>query len=104
VVERAVYRSDSPRIRDVVFDPFISPYKERIAAPSEREAGTESEAPPTTNSLARPFKEAIWELKVSLLERALEQARYNQKKAADILGLTYHQFRGLYRQYRKAGG
>jgi len=36
-----------------------------------------------------------------MLENALQQAKFNQKKAAQILGLTYHQFRGLYRQYRK---
>jgi psp operon transcriptional activator len=36
-----------------------------------------------------------------MLEKALEQAKYNQRKAAEILGLTYHQFRGLYRQYKK---
>jgi len=104
VVERAVYRSDSPRIAAIVFDPFISPYQERHPAPCAKETRTESEASPTTDLLDRPLKEAIWELKVRMLERALEQAKYNQKKAADILGLTYHQFRGLYRQYRKAEG
>ncbi len=104
VVERAVYRSNSPRIVDIVFDPFISPYEERHPAPCAKETRTESEASPTADLLDRPLKEAIWELKVRMLEKALEQAKYNQKKAAGILGLTYHQFRGLYRQYRKAEG
>jgi psp operon transcriptional activator len=36
-----------------------------------------------------------------MLESALEKAKFNQKKAAQLLGLTYHQFRGLYRQYRE---
>lgn len=31
----------------------------------------------------------------SLLERSLEQAKYNQKQAAELLGLTYHQLRAL---------
>jgi psp operon transcriptional activator len=53
---------------------------------------------------ARPLKEAVWELKVRLLENALVKAKFNQKKAARHLGLTYHQFRGLYRQYQAAGG
>jgi psp operon transcriptional activator len=35
-----------------------------------------------------------------MLELALGKAKYNQKKAARILGLTYHQFRGLYRRYQ----
>jgi psp operon transcriptional activator len=37
-----------------------------------------------------------------MLEKALDNARYNQKKAAQLLGLTYHQFRGLYRQYQQS--
>jgi psp operon transcriptional activator len=36
-----------------------------------------------------------------MLEKALANSKFNQKKAAKLLGLTYHQFRGLYRQYRK---
>jgi len=50
--------------------------------------------------MARPMKEALWELKVRMLEQALDKAKFNQKKAARLLGLTYHQFRGLYRQYK----
>ena len=49
----------------------------------------------------RSLKEAVWELKVKMLESALKKSEYNQKKAARRLGLTYHQFRGLYRQYQK---
>jgi len=44
----------------------------------------------------------VWELKVKMLEMALGKAKHNQKKAARILGLTYHQFRGLYRHYQAA--
>ena len=44
-----------------------------------------------------PLQEAVRELKIRMLNRALKNARHNQKKAAEILGLTYHQFRGLYR-------
>jgi psp operon transcriptional activator len=35
-----------------------------------------------------------------MMAAALQKAKYNQRKAARILGLTYHQFRGLYRQYK----
>ena len=35
---------------------------------------------------------------VDLLEAALEKARYNQRLAADLLGLSYHQFRGKLRK------
>jgi psp operon transcriptional activator len=101
VVERAVYRSDSIEITDIVFDPFISPYE---AEPSPVQRGklvTVPELSAPDDILGKPLKETVWELKAHMLERALEQAKYNQKKAAELLGLTYHQFRGLYRQYQK---
>jgi psp operon transcriptional activator len=37
----------------------------------------------------------------ALLDNALRRARYNQRAAAKLLGLTYHQFRGLYRKRRQ---
>ena len=100
VVERAVYRSQSLTISEIVFDPFSSPYQ---IQPTELE--TEDPDPAKASGIAhdptgRPLKEAVWDLKVKMLENALHQAKFNQKKAARILGLTYHQFRGLYRQYK----
>ncbi|MFP3911387.1 MAG: hypothetical protein ACLFUT_04865 [Desulfobacteraceae bacterium] len=47
---------------------------------------------------------AIRELRIRFLTRALQEDRFNQKKAARIPGLTYHQFRGLYRKYKEALG
>jgi psp operon transcriptional activator len=41
------------------------------------------------------------ELKMKMLAAALERSKYNQRRAAEILGLTYDQLRGLYRRYRK---
>jgi transcriptional regulator with GAF, ATPase, and Fis domain len=35
-----------------------------------------------------------------MLETALKRVQYNQRKAAAELGLTYNQFRGLYRRYQ----
>jgi psp operon transcriptional activator len=35
----------------------------------------------------------------ALCKDALERARYNQKEAAALLGLTYDQFRQRYRKY-----
>jgi len=39
-----------------------------------------------------------------MLEAALKQTRFNQRKASELLGLTYHQFRGLYRRYQQDKG
>jgi len=101
VVERAVYRTQSLTISEVVFDPFSSPYQKKPPELAIDDAQPEKEFAGTGDLLGRPLKAAVWDLKVRLLENALEQARFNQKKAAQILGLTYHQFRGLYRQFKK---
>jgi psp operon transcriptional activator len=46
------------------------------------------------------LKDAVEHLEVRLLQEALEESRYSQRKAAAMLGLTYHQFRGMLRKYR----
>ena len=37
------------------------------------------------------------------LRAALEKAGFNQRMAADLLGLSYHQFRGKLRKYEIRG-
>ncbi len=100
VVERAVYRTGPGTIREVVFDPFTSPYRPVEQAepaaptPQAREAHPRSAKPDLDIPLAR----AVRGLEEAYLAAALEQSRHNQKQAAALLGLTYHQFRGLYRR------
>ncbi len=107
-VERAVYRATDSRIRGIELDPFrrigglAKPFGEP-EAPVPAAAGnrdiTEPSAPLAELS-NRPFKEAIRELELGLLKRALSETNYHQKSAAHRLGLSYHQFRGLYRKYK----
>ena len=101
VVERAVYRSDSTWITEIVFDPFSSPYPSTAPEPHPKAADADQTSVGLEDLMTKPLKEALWELKVRMLERALAKTKFNQKKAADLLGLTYHQFRGLYRQYKE---
>jgi psp operon transcriptional activator len=100
VVERAVYRSDSSVLKRIEFNPFyssdhppVTPLPELQANPVQK-PGTGHDRPKL------PLKQAIWEVKVRAMEDALRLMRYNQTLAARHLGLTYHQFRGLYRQYQ----
>ena len=60
---------------------------------------TNKKAASLDDLLGKPLGEAVRELQIRFLKRALKEAKFNQKKAARILGLTYHQFRGLYRKY-----
>ncbi|MCW8873638.1 phage shock protein operon transcriptional activator [Pseudomonadota bacterium] len=95
VVERAVYRSldDDQLISAVSFDPFASPWR-----PGGVAQGSASVSDPLPSE-AYDFKEYIQNREVELLTSALEQCRFNQKKTAEFLGLTYHQLRGYLRKY-----
>jgi psp operon transcriptional activator len=102
VVERAVYRSDSPLITEIIFDPFGAACK-GAEAPEGSSRGSVSVPAPERGSdpLAVPMKKAVLDLKMRMLKTALERSRYNQRKAAALLSLSYDQFRGLYRRYKK---
>jgi psp operon transcriptional activator len=110
VVERAVYRQESPKrpIERVEFDPFNSPYRPQSSAmPGEPPAAS---GPAVAAAVAAPapvapdfpldFEQAVAAHEVKLIRAALDDARYNQRKAAQRLSLTYHQFRGLLRKYK----
>jgi psp operon transcriptional activator len=96
VVERAVYTSlgDDAPLSDIVFDPFDSPWRPNASATSEARQTT-AWAPDS----AYDFKEFIQDREIELLKAALETCRFNQKKTAEFLGMTYHQLRGYLRKY-----
>jgi psp operon transcriptional activator len=102
VVERAVYRSESGLISQIVFDPFAASSGRSAAAPMDPHRPREPVERDGRSLPAAPMKQAVWELKRRMLKSALERSRYNQRKAAALLGLTYHQFRGLYRRFERA--
>jgi psp operon transcriptional activator len=98
VVERAVYRANGAVITDLCFDPFVCPYGElaRTEEPEEEQKSVESSV---TVNAHQDFKTAVAAYEASLVKNALESCQFNQRKAAKLLGLSYHQFRGLYRKY-----
>jgi psp operon transcriptional activator len=99
VVERAIYRSDSVDIENITFDPFDTRIAEnRIDEPPKNSKAIKSQL--TDDFLDMSFNDAVKSLSVFLLQRALNTSKHNQKKAARSLGLTYNQFRGLYRKYK----
>lgn len=97
VVERAVYRSENPVIREITFDPFQSPY---AAKGGERGTTVYAEVISDQEPATWNLEEAVRRVQVDLVRKALVKTRFNQKKAASLLGLTYDQFRGLYRKHR----
>jgi psp operon transcriptional activator len=98
VVERAVYSAAEPEeeIDQIVFDPFASPWRPAQQGPEPRVESQPAAAQPEG---PYDFKQHIQDEEVRLLQAALEECRFNQKKTAEHLGMTYHQLRGYLRKY-----
>ena len=89
-VERAVCRTRGAEIRDIEFDPFRSPYR---PLPGRK----------SSDPASRPLSDYPHihdDIDVAFLKRALEEGGGSQKRAAELLGITYDQFRGIYRRLR----
>jgi len=101
VVERAVYRSDRALITEIVFDPFRpSSFEEVLTIDTQANGEPAALIKEHPAPVEKSFSSAVLELEIKLLKSALETAQFNQRRAARILGLTYHQFRGLYRKHK----
>ena len=99
VIERAVYRSGSSLIEEIEFNPFRSSLPGQSVL-RENDISKENDEALLENLMNKPFNEAVDEIKIRLLRKTFKEARFNQKIAAQRLGLTYDQFRGLYRKYK----
>jgi len=94
VVERSVYRhasSDEP-VDNIILDPFRREQAE--IAPV-----TTPNAPTSGPSLPLNLRKWQHDEEKRLLEASLQAAKYNQKQAAELLGLTYHQLRALLKKH-----
>jgi psp operon transcriptional activator len=96
VVERAVYncQDNNEPIVEIVFDPFDSPWR-----PGTRSTGAKPEQSLKLPQDPYDFKLEIQEEEKRRINNAMELCRYNQKKTAEFLGMTYHQLRGYLRKY-----
>jgi len=92
VVERSVYRhgSSETELDEIVIDPF----SRSIPSPADK---PHSAASPVLPLDLRQFQQTQ---EKQLLEQSLREAKYNQKRAAELLGLTYHQLRALLKKHQ----
>lgn len=99
VIERSVYRwgDVTQPIDDLVIDPFESPW-----APDAKQPGrSEGIALEIDSTLG--FSEQVARYEVHLLSQALDRNDQHQGKAAEALGLTYHQFRSQLKKHGLIG-
>lgn len=121
VVERAVYRSNNPNlpVHNIVLDPFESIYRpQKRIKTKDRITQSEVVTSPVTSvetlskeqALTQPkthsfydfpvdLKELSQDFEIDLINQALAESQFNQKKTAERLGLTYHQLRGYLKKY-----
>lgn len=95
VVERSVYRHHSTEqaLDTIIINPFV---------PRSAPAVTEAEAEQRENALpALPLDLRQWQNQQerALVEASLQQARYNQRRAAELLRVTYHQLRAMMKKH-----
>lgn len=91
VVERSVYRhgtSEEP-VNDVILDPFGRP-----TIQVEPDAAS---LLPTLPVDLRHWQNAQ---EKQVLEKSLQQANHNQRRAAELLGVTYHQLRAMMKKHQ----
>lgn len=101
-IERSVYRSADPDqpIMKIAFDPFDSPFK--LAAPQVKTPPSERQAA-RSPLLPADLTQRLRDTERSLLEAALEKSRFNQRLAANLLSISYDQFRGKLKKHGLSG-
>jgi len=99
-IERSVYRleDEDAQIGQIAFDPFDSPFQLATARRTSPPAVLQT-IPKVEPLFPISLKARITETEKDLLQAGLEKARFNQKVAAELLGLTYHQLRGKIRKH-----
>lgn len=99
-IERSVYRlaDRSKQISQIAFDPFDSPFRLRDERPAEARSAAVARAQ-NRRVLPVDLTGRMKEVEREFIEAALDRAKFNQRVAANLLGLSYHQLRGKIRKH-----
>ncbi|GAA4872008.1 phage shock protein operon transcriptional activator [Ferrimonas pelagia] len=109
VVERSVYRHNNAQlpVHHIVVDPFESPWRpeQKVRTEDQRPSPAPVSKPASVEPIPQEiqfpldYKQSCQDHEIRILKQALVQSQYNQKKSAEMLGLTYHQLRGILKKY-----
>jgi psp operon transcriptional activator len=105
-VERSLHRwsEDKRPVAELILDPFESPWASDEAPAAQGPSGSAGgriDAPPAEPELG--LRDAVDQYELRLLLRGLARNDHNQRKAAEELGLSYDQIRGLVRKHGISG-
>ncbi|MUK66627.1 phage shock protein operon transcriptional activator [Aliivibrio fischeri] len=100
-IERAVFKHnhEEAQIESIQINPFIAPWENAPTKNSStiiNKTVTQDSKP----SLPLNLKQFQLDQEKELLQQALVETQYHQRKAAEELGITYHQFRGLLKKHQ----
>ena len=106
-VERSLHRwgKKSRPVAEIVLDPFQSPFAPLSVPPSGDRAsppGASAAAELTTPGIT-DFSARMLAIERRLLHQALAEHNHHQRRAAQALGLSYDQLRGLVRKHKLSG-
>jgi len=103
VVERAVYRLDADVdvITEVDFNPFEVPWTQRLSEPAKapKSETSDKQAQAAAINFEKPLEDTIAALEAKHVAEALRRTQGHQGRAAELLGLGYHQFRRLLKKH-----
>lgn len=99
VIERSLYRHPdwTRQVETIVFDPFASPYRPSGLAPTDVPV-TPRQPEKTSLKLPIDLKQHLANTEREWVAAALAESRFNQRRAAEQLGLSYHQLRAILRR------
>ena len=100
-IERSVYRADDrdSQIDRIAFDPFDSPFRLRETVSTDTTTAPDIASDNPEPLFPLDLKSRILSTERELLLAGLRRSRFNQKIAAELLGLSYHQLRGKIRKH-----
>jgi len=116
VIERSTARAFltdetlSAPIANIFFSPFMTAFREKprnaerispISSPALPKTANAyvSSAPMGKPPLTKEFGDRVYAFERGLIDEAMTTQDHHQGKAAEYLGLSYHQFRGLLRKH-----
>ncbi len=114
VVERSVYHGEGESLGPLVFDPFQNPYADTVqVSRGEQTPLIESEVVESKDPSIEPVDDLLFsqypldqmgdvvlQIQTNFVQRALEESGGNKRKAAELMGVSYDQFRGLERKVK----
>lgn len=101
-IERAVFKHnhEEAQIESIQINPFLTPWETTPAQEPSSSILIEDKSLKKSYHFPLNLKQFQLQQEKELLEQSLSESQFHQRKAAELLGITYHQFRGLLKKHQ----